>query len=741
MTFSALPFWSKDEIEERDDGYILLKDEWNSGEDQPLLLHSTGVVLRFLYPGMDLNAVLTEEGNMGSAEPLSKVKSGSESSLVEMGNQKAKTHAKMKRNADLEPDYEAYQSMDRVIDLSSRLQSAIVDIQRCRHRSEASNEKSSRETEFDDFEQEHDSSVVSQNEASEARAFGRQKNRDEIKTIQLVRTLNSVRALFPHLIPILNHPRRNDKKLIIHDVKWKQRKRKAMCWILGKRVFDTTTVNWCKTARRDITAVLKGYIDVSLAETIVCDPLGSFEFWKTHWLMEVKKRIAPKIMSPLDVLSENKNSDEIMRIARELDQELFSTDTSKRTLETQRRYRQCIDNLRDHILKLLRKRYAKARLSLYGSCLSNLSLGVGSDVDLSLWIPIQDVPKKERKEMAKHVYKVFHLLNNRDGFEGMQPITRARVPVVKGTKLKAGNPYTPDGSIDFDICFLNDIAVANSNLLREYSLMDSRVRDFMLQVKRFCRYHAINSSPSGTISSYAWNVMCIFYLQCILFIPNLQDRKLMEKVSKKPNPKGNYWHRVDDLDTFYLKWSDAEGVWKRPPMYSMTPVSLLLYGFFEFYSVRFPGAFFGISIRHGGLSLSKLSGKVSSFLSIEDPFEVYDSWKPHDLGSHASINGADKIFLCLEGGERYLRELLLGMTTDPDIPWKLPDEGEVQDVENTPALGRPKRDRRATRVPKSQEKDAPNGNAAPSKTRSQRELKKVQHTKTRMCAAPAGIHR
>lgn len=71
---------------------------------------------------------------------------------------------------------------------------------------------------------------------------------------------------------------------------------------------------------------------------------------------------------------------------------------------------------------------------MYGSCLSNLSLG-GSDVDLSLWIPEAQALREKRsdmdadkyqREMKKLVYKVFHVLSNRDGFQGMQPITRAR---------------------------------------------------------------------------------------------------------------------------------------------------------------------------------------------------------------------------------------------------------------------------------------------------------------------------
>ncbi|KAL3938728.1 MAG: hypothetical protein SGBAC_006422 [Bacillariaceae sp.] len=712
MTFSALPFWSKDdEIEERDDGYILLKGGRNTAaEDHPLLLHSTEVVLKLMYPGMDMRAIHTQRGYMESSpaeesSPL-KVEAGSEVSTidenemdVEAGSEetcsvddenKEKSNPQTNKNKnknkgngngkennsapDTEPeDYSAYQSMERVTDLSSRLQSAILDIQRSRHRilRKNRNETPSKEAnvkEQDDSDmEEEDASVSSQNkgEANEddemldadadADDNTTEQDEDETDTLRLVRTLNSIRALFPHLLPILNHPKRNDKNLKIRDLEYKRRKKRAMCWILGKYVFDTTTANWCKNAQRDITTLLNKYInDVSLVETLVWDPQGgSVEFWQTQWLTEVKKRIAPKIMPPFDILllllsennsnnnnnNNNNNNDnnnnnnnnnntstggDIMRIAQKLDQDVFvADDTDKVTLDMRQKYGQCIHNLELKILKLLKRRYPKARLSLYGSCLSNLSIGKGSDVDLSLWIPISDTTKNHRKEITKHVYKVFHILNNLDGFEGLQPITRARVPVVKGTKLRAGNPYTPDGSIEFDICFLNDIAVVNSNLLLEYSLIDSRVRDFMLQ------------------------------------------------------------------------WSDVEGHWTRSPMYAMTTVSLLLYGFFEFYSSRFPGAFCSASIRRGDLSLSRLSGKMSSFLSIEDPFELYDSWKPHDLGSHASDTGAEKIFRCLKDGEKQIRELLLGVSTDSASLWKLSDKGDVQGKDTKPTFGKSKGGKKA----------------------------------------------
>ena len=103
---------------------------------------------------------------------------------------------------------------------------------------------------------------------------------------------------------------------------------------------------------------------------------------------------------------------------------------------------------------------AHLQLSIYGSCLSNLSLGKGSDVDMSLWIPAADRLKRgfhdgsiEARQyeqcIKKLVYQVFRKLNNlKTEFRCLIPITKARIPVVTGTYIYAGNPFTEDGSIE-----------------------------------------------------------------------------------------------------------------------------------------------------------------------------------------------------------------------------------------------------------------------------------------------------
>lgn len=78
---------------------------------------------------------------------------------------------------------------------------------------------------------------------------------------------------------------------------------------------------------------------------------------------------------------------------------------------------------------------------------------------MSLWIPEADTLKRcfydgsieawrYNQEMTKLVHQVYRQLNNlRAEFTGMSPITKARIPVITGTYINAGNPFTEDGSI------------------------------------------------------------------------------------------------------------------------------------------------------------------------------------------------------------------------------------------------------------------------------------------------------
>jgi DNA polymerase sigma len=109
---------------------------------------------------------------------------------------------------------------------------------------------------------------------------------------------------------------------------------------------------------------------------------------------------------------------------------------------------------------LLGRRFPDSSLEVYGSCLSGLSLGKSSDVDISLQLRhIAEAEQeladgnmsadKYEKLLRKACYMIHGILKNKDkqGFVKLECITRARVPVVKGVFKHAGNPYSTDGSI------------------------------------------------------------------------------------------------------------------------------------------------------------------------------------------------------------------------------------------------------------------------------------------------------
>lgn len=297
-----------------------------------------------------------------------------------------------------------------------------------------------------------------------------------------------------------------------------------------------------------------------------------------------------------------------------------------------------IDTLQIKLSNAISRRFRGARLTVYGSCLSGLALEGSHDVDVSVFIPELDELKQRfdkeaitgdeyGKKMKKIVFQVRNALRNDSSFVELWAIAHCRVPVVKGIDCRAQNPYSFDGSLHFDLCFLNDIAVVNSSLLREYSLLDNRVRVMMLSVKSFSKQNNIASAADGTMSSYTWLNLVVFYLQCIGFLPSLQCSKLMDSHGFSPDVKGNRWHSINGLQTYYLTSEQItrRKIWKQPSHFSDTTLPSLLFGFFNFYSNVFPQQAVAASIRLGKCSLPKTSflrtGRLWR-LCIEDPFEV-----------------------------------------------------------------------------------------------------------------------
>jgi hypothetical protein len=176
---------------------------------------------------------------------------------------------------------------------------------------------------------------------------------------------------------------------------------------------------------------------------------------------QVVQKGTVRVENPLDLLVRSTSDDCHLDVHAQCQacDERFLEKRSNNPDKTKPKYDVAINRVYQRLTNLLITRFPKARLSMYGSCLSDLSLGQASDVDLSLWLP-QAASLKEgyhagtigasryEKDMKQIVYQTTRLLENKTSeFRGLQPVTRARVPVVKGTYLKAENPHSIDGSI------------------------------------------------------------------------------------------------------------------------------------------------------------------------------------------------------------------------------------------------------------------------------------------------------
>ncbi|KAF2853022.1 PAP/OAS1 substrate-binding domain-containing protein [Plenodomus tracheiphilus IPT5] len=208
--------------------------------------------------------------------------------------------------------------------------------------------------------------------------------------------------------------------------------------------------------------------------------------------------------------------------------------------------------------------------------------------------------------------------------------------------------------IQCDINFENPLGIHNSQMLRCYSLTDPRVRPIVLFVKSWAKQRKVNSSYSGTLSSYGWVLMVLHYLVNIAqppVCPNLQHSvpqpadvtvAALEQFFKETTI-GNYNVRFWRNEQEIIQAAQAGRLSN-----NRQSIGALLRGFFQYYSSMSPGygaqrtpQFYWtsevLSLRTpGGLLTKQNKGWVSAttkvtaekkvtnryLFAIEDPFEI-----------------------------------------------------------------------------------------------------------------------
>ncbi|XP_072031740.1 terminal uridylyltransferase 4-like isoform X2 [Amphiura filiformis] len=262
-----------------------------------------------------------------------------------------------------------------------------------------------------------------------------------------------------------------------------------------------------------------------------------------------------------------------------------------------------------------RNGFPDTNLRLFGSSMNGFGFH-HSDLDICMTLEGARDPKS--LNFPDIVEKLAKILKKNRSLYGITPIPTAKVPIVKFIH----RPSRLEG----DISLYNMLAQVNTKMLYCYSGIDTRVRQLVYAFKLFAKICDIGDASKGSLSSYAYTLMTLFFLQQRKppVIPVLQELYTGKEKPKAMMEGRNAW--------FYDDVRNLSRVWKG---YSKNRESVgqLWLGMLRFYTEDFDFKKHVITIRQIKplTRFEKMWTAPSRGFAIEDPFDL-----DHNLGGGVS---------------------------------------------------------------------------------------------------------
>jgi len=246
----------------------------------------------------------------------------------------------------------------------------------------------------------------------------------------------------------------------------------------------------------------------------------------------------------------------------------------------------CVDVVREGV----QKTGLAWQVQAFGSCVTGFATE-NSDLDVTCYRKDAQ-PGSAMEELMNQLRPTLLAtkdLHGRSRFDIVAEVFGAKIPILK---LKF------DQSVEVDISCHNQQALQNTHLLKSYADMHPVIRQLVVVVKKWAKCQEMCDASDGHLSSYAWTLMVLYYLQTIYQLPCLPT-KLFD--GEEPPNMTQTWSCSDPLD-------------------------ILLCHFFRFYSVHFKWGYEVVSVRQGTRSrmtevqFRDLPGRGVARIHIEDPF-------------------------------------------------------------------------------------------------------------------------
>ena len=186
-------------------------------------------------------------------------------------------------------------------------------------------------------------------------------------------------------------------------------------------------------------------------------------------------------------------------------------------------------------------------------------------------------------------------------YSGILALPKARVPIVKF--------HSDEYGYDCDIGVNNLLAIENSQLIRAYMTADTRARQLVFIVKHWAKQRKINDPFRGTLSSYAYVLMTIHYLQQLSppVLPCLQSYSLRGRGERIVGGYDCWWDQ-----RLAAEWRSDNG----------SGLSALLSGWYMYYAHCFPAVDTRVLTNRGLLFLDEIEQLLAD--GVEVLYGSYD---------------------------------------------------------------------------------------------------------------------
>lgn len=275
------------------------------------------------------------------------------------------------------------------------------------------------------------------------------------------------------------------------------------------------------------------------------------------------------------------------------------------------------ERVRDHILQdlqtFVRRHFTGAQLKLFGSSKNGFGF---RQSDLDICMMLEGRESIDDEEYIRVIESLARQLRKHTGLKNILPITTAKVPIVKFYHVQTG--------LEGDISLYNTLALHNTHLLASYAAIDKRVKILCYVMKVFAKMCDIGDASRGSLSSYAYTLMVLFFLQQRNppVIPVLQE---IFDGKKKPEILVEGWnvHFFDNLEALASRWQHYGK--------NTETVGELWLGLLRFYTEDFDFREHVVCIRQHALLTTFTKQWTSKYIAIEDPFDLN-----HNLGAGLS---------------------------------------------------------------------------------------------------------